>query len=224
MIKRISTLSIGFVFLLVSLTGTLSISARATGNPPLSKEQIKALIERSIEDARKSAAYDAAGRVSKATIVLPELGSLTVEYKYDKQNRLQYILDEEGGLTRYEYNKSGELQSITLPNGVSMYELGKDGKGVFFKNGMRPVKRNTTQRQSVGSGALRLNKVVMQDPERCKAAVAIATLAAAAAVAACAMGDALGCVLKTATAAALGYAAYLACKSQEIAPEEPPQV
>jgi hypothetical protein len=45
MIRRISTLSIGFVFLLVSLTGTLSISARVTGNQPLSKEQIKALTE-----------------------------------------------------------------------------------------------------------------------------------------------------------------------------------
>lgn len=211
MIKRISTLTIGLLLLLASVTGTTGINAMATSNSPFNKEQIKAVVERSIEDARRNAVYDSAGRVSKATIVLPELGRFSFEYKYDKQNRLQYILDEEGGLTRYEYNKSGELKSITLPNGVRMYELGKDGKGVFFKNRTRPVKRNVTQNQSVDD--VRLTKVVMQDAGKCKAAVAAAVIAAAAAAAACGSGDAMGCVTQTTAAAVAAYAAYLACKS-----------
>ena len=216
MIKRISTLSISFMFLLMSLTGTLSISARATGNQPLSKEQIKALTDRSIEDARKSAVYDAAGRMSKTTVVLPELGQFTFEYKYDEQNQLQYISDEKGGLTQFKYNEKGELQSITLPNDVSMYELGKDGKGVFFKNGVNPVKRNSTARP--------LDELDMQDPERCKQAVAALALAIATSAAACAAGPSVGCALAVAGLAVAASAAYSACKSQDALPMEPPQV
>lgn len=205
------------MFLLVTLTGTLSTNARATGNPPLNKEQIKALVERSIEDGRKSAVYDVAGRMSKATIVLPNLGKCTFEYKYDKRNRLQYILDEKGGPTQFKYNERGELQSITLPNGVSMYELGKDGKAIFFKNGIKPLKRNTTARPFDEFDN-------MQDPIACRNAVAALTVATAMAVATCAAGPSLPCALAVTAAAVAASAAYNACKSQDVLPEEPPQV
>lgn len=72
MIRRNSTLSIGVLLMLAVMTGTMGISAMANSNPPLTKEQIKAVVERSIEDARRNAVYDAAGRMSKTTIVLPK--------------------------------------------------------------------------------------------------------------------------------------------------------
>jgi hypothetical protein len=208
MIKRITTLTTILFLLLASVTGTVSDTTFATDNPSPLKERVEDKVQRAIEDARKKATYDASGRIVKAQIELPNLGKFTFEYKYDRQNRLHYILDGNGGRTLYKYGKTGDLQSITLPDGTRLYEIDEDGKGVFFKHG------------TSGAGSLRLSKAAMvQDPDTCRLAVAAAAAAAAAAVVSCSTGDIGGCIVNSAAAVVATAAAVKACKS-EIALEE----
>lgn len=224
MTKRIITPIIGLLLLLATATGTTGVGTLATGKPPSLKEQIRADMERAIEDMLKNAIYDAAGRMSKVTIVLPHLGAFNFECKYDQENRLQYILDEKGGRTQYEYNKSGELQSITLPNSIGTFRLDKGGKGGFFKQVMSPGRYNIPKRQLVGTNGLRLRRVAMMDDlgsDECKAAVLVAAAAWIAAGAACASGDVLNCARLTTAAAAASYAAYVACSGDNGGPPPP---
>ena len=198
----------------MSVSGRAGTTALATHNPASLKEQIREKVQRAINEAREKASYDASGRMMTASIQLPGLGKFNFTFTYDRKNRLQYIIDENGARTRYEYGKNDELKSITLPDGTPMYELDENGKGVFFKHGF-----------SRKGGALRFSKSAMvQDGDVCKAAVAAAAIASVQAAAACGSGDVPACIMNTAVAAASAYAAYVACKDRVIGIEEGPVV
>lgn len=162
-------------------------------------------------NARKNATYDEAGRISKTTIDLPSLGKFDVEYKYDQQNRLQSIVDGKGRRTSYEYGKAGELRTITLPDGTRMYELDKDGKGVFFKDGISFGRGNVPQKLPIGISGLDLVRAAMMDGGDCPTAVATAAAAVAAAAITCMGGDASGCMAALITASVAVVAAQKAC-------------
>lgn len=79
MTKRIITFTLVLLLLLGPATRNMGTLAQESGNPALSKDQmkeekIKAEMQRVIADARKNATYDEAGRMSKVTINLPRLG------------------------------------------------------------------------------------------------------------------------------------------------------
>jgi YD repeat-containing protein len=217
MIKRTGTLTIMLLLLLTFGTGPTSRATRAADNPPSLEARTKDEVQQAIADALKNATYDAAGRLSKVVMSFKHLGHFTFEYKYDRANRLQYILDENGGRTQHDYDKAGRLERITLPDGTRMYELDKDGKGVFFKQGLGQAKSSAAQRPSASAGSVRFIKTTMAVvSEACTAAVTAAVIAAAEAVAACTGGDPLTCALATAAAASAAYGAYVVCKEAEI--------
>ena len=229
MTKRMITLTIVLLLLLTPATGTMSTVSLATGHPPSNKEkikeeQIKAEVERAIVDARRSATYDEAGRVSKVTIDLPSLGNFNFEYQYDQQNRLQYILDGKGRRTEYQYGAAGELRAITLPDGTRIYELDEDGKGVFFKDGISFGRGNVPQKLPVGISGLDLVRAAMMDGGDCPIAVATAAAAVAAAAITCMGGDASGCMAAVITASVAVAAAKKACGGSGSAEPETPVV
>jgi YD repeat-containing protein len=207
MIKRTISLTT-MLLLLASVIVPTSGTAFAESNPPSLQEQAQDEVRRAIEDARKKATYDALGRITAASIELPSLGKFKFEYKYDRQSRLQYILDENGGRTQYSYGKTGELRRITLPDGTRLYELDEDGKSVFFKHG---ISRANNVRFS--------QTAMVRDPDGCRIAVAAAAVAAAAAAVSCSTGDIGGCILNTAAAAVAVAAAVKACGSELAADE-----
>ena len=76
MTKRILTRTLVLLLLLSSATGSTGVFAQATDSPTpgkaqLNEEKIKAEVQQAIVNARKTAVYDEAGRMSKVTIELP---------------------------------------------------------------------------------------------------------------------------------------------------------
>jgi hypothetical protein len=72
------TLTLVLLLLLAPTTGVTGTVSLASVNHPSNKEQfkeqqIKSEVEQAIANARRSATYDEAGRISKATIVMPGL-------------------------------------------------------------------------------------------------------------------------------------------------------
>jgi YD repeat-containing protein len=227
MTKRIVTLTLVLLLLLSPATGITGTFAQTTGSPTpgkaqLNEEKIKAEVLQAIVNARRNATYDKAGRMSKVTIELPAVGKFDFEYKYDEQNRVQYIVDSKGRRTKYEYGEKGTLSSITLPNGIRMYELDKDGKGIFFKDGIDLGKRNAGQKLPAGISGLSLVRVAMMDEEmggsECTRALYALGIAAASAAVACAGGVSTTCVSALAAVALAASTANNACKSNAFEP------
>jgi YD repeat-containing protein len=230
MTKRFITLTLVLLLLLSPTTGIMGISALATDGPTLNKEQMKeektkAEVQQAIVAARKNAIYDKAGRMSKVTIDLPRIGKFDFEYKYDGQNRLQYILDGKGRRTQYKYGESGELRSITLPNGTRMYELDKDGQGVFFKDGIHLGRCDAQPKALVSINSLKHVRAAIMAGD-CGDALAAAVIATAAAAVACIGGNPIGCAVALAAAALAVSRANKACKddSDSIDPIDGPIV
>jgi YD repeat-containing protein len=222
MTKRFITLTLVLLLLLSPATGIMGTIAQATDSHALSKvltkkDMTQAEVDQAIKDARKNAIYDEAGRISKATIDLPGLGKSDFEYKYDEQNRLLCIIDSKGRQTRYEYSENGALTSITLPNGTRMYELDKEGKGVFFKGRINSGRLNVQQTLRAGLGGLSL----VMDGTDCTDALADLAIASAAAVYVCTGGgDPLGCAIAVAAVVVAFGRARRAC----VAPIDDPVV
>lgn len=115
MFKRINTLTIVSFLLLTSVNGRIGATAITTKNPTSHKEQVREKVQHAIEDARKNAAYDSSGRMLATSIKLPRLGKFKFEYRYDRKNRLQYIIDEHGGRTRYKYGETWGVKNHHAP-------------------------------------------------------------------------------------------------------------
>jgi YD repeat-containing protein len=195
----------------------------APGKAQLNEEKIKAEVLQAIVNARRNAVYDEAGRMSKVTIALPTGGKFDFEYTYDEQNRVQYIVDSKGRRTKYEYGETGTLSSITLPNGIRMYELDKDGKGIFFKDGINFGERNAEQKLPSGIAGLSLVRAVRMDESEmggadCTQALYALGVAAAGAAVACLSGASTACVSALAAAALAAATANKACKGNAFDP------
>lgn len=222
MTKRLVTFPLILLLLLAPTTRNMGTLAQGSTNPVLSKDQAneektKTELQQFIADARKNTTYDEAGRMSKVTINLPRLGKLDFEYKYDAENRLQYIIDNKGRRTVFEYGKKGVLSSITLPNGTRMYELDENGKGVFFKD-RTTFGKLSVQQMTTGISGFSLIKSALMDDELSDCSDALTTLAIATAAAsiACGAGLAPACLVALAAAALAAVKAKNACGLSEL--------
>jgi len=228
MTKQITTFTLVLLLLLAPAMRNASVLAQKSGDPARSKDQkdkekIQAEMLEVVADARKNATYDESGRMSKATINVPRLGKFDFEYKYDAENRLQYIIDGKGRTTVFEYGENGVLNRITLPDGRRMYELDESGKGVFFKNRITFGKLGVQQNLPAGISGLNILKSVMLDEEMssCSDAVTALAIAAAAASVACAPGPNPGCIVALGAMAYAGAQVVKACGGDGHAPMLP---
>lgn len=214
MFKRKLTFATLFMFLFSSTIMPFNLKANAFNNVSTA-ETAEKRIARVIQTAQQSAEYDSNGRVIKITIAFSDNENITVSLKYDEQNRIRYILQEDGSEIGIEYNKSGEWNDIQFPDGAK-FSLVRDNKGsvVGFKRN-KTSKQSFTKivnRASISSIHTRTSFSLFDD---CEAATNRATDAVIAAGLICLGGPGITCTAAIAYAAALTYLAYKACGGGE---------
>jgi YD repeat-containing protein len=206
------------LFLLVLLTAeTFNVSAVNGGTPP-AQAQAKAQAERMIEGAQKGVTYDEAGRAVRTTVPTSGTEKVTVSLKYDKRNRIQAAVLDDGTQIGLIYDDSGQWQGYSFPDG---------GKMLFKRNaageiiGFTRVTRSARQRVS-GSGRIGVRRVGFGAPldDACASATASAVAAAVVAIANCVEGPSIPCATSAAAAVVAAVRAYEACKDKTSAAEE----
>jgi len=219
MFKRTLTLTTLLSLLVASATVPLNANASSRNTPQSTQEQVKTRVERIIEEASKSAIYDQAGRVTKLTIPVSNREKVSFSFKYDEQNRIQYVIHEDGTQMRLEYDKTGQWQGFSFSDGGSlMFVRDKAGNIIGFKRDVKSVSRYIPRHSgSSNYGPLFLKASVPVFD--CASAVNRAQDAVIAAGLVCATtGPGLACIGAVAYA---GYLTYLAAKECDALLEEP---
>jgi YD repeat-containing protein len=216
MSRRIVTLTLLFMFLLTSTSSLHKINASPSNGSGSAQEQAKTHMERIVADASKAVTYDDAGRVTKTTITTSKNEKVDYGFKYDSQNRLQSLTRADGAQIGVEYDKAGQLQGFSFPDGRLTFI--RDGAGQIIR--IRRELKKTTSRHNSGGVQFVSASLALQDPEACRAAVRAAGYAAAAAAAICSAGPSVECALAVAGAAEMAYIAYRTCRSTDAMAEE----
>ena len=211
MIKRFLTLVLFSTLLLTSAPSTLTIRASLPGGQKSSDAQVKDMMERTLQEADKSATYDQAGRVKKLTFTVSENKKVSFSFMYDEQDRIQYIVQENGTKMQLQYDTTGQWQGVIFPDGGRMM-LERDQAGnVIELHIQKPARRKSSQLRSAGAHSARLRKASIALVDDCKAAVDRATDAAVAAGIVCLAGPSPICTAAVAWAVFTAYLAYRAC-------------
>jgi YD repeat-containing protein len=221
MTKRFLTLTLLFTLLLASTPSTPTIKASPLDGQKSSDAQHKAEVERTLQEAGKSATYDQTGRVTKLTLPVSDNKNVSLGLTYDEQGRIQYIVHEDGTKMRLVYDNTGQWRSVIFPDGGRVtLEKDQAGNVVGFRT-ERPVSRKTSQLKGIGAHGAQLRKASVVVPSPCEEATQKATVAVIAMGAACLPDPvSIACAAASANAAYLTYVAYQACKSGEVAFEE----
>lgn len=219
MFQRIITLTTLFLLVITPMAQFSNVSARPLADKLSIEQQCKVKIEQLIEEVRRSATYDQAGRISSITISVSENEKLGFIFKYDEQSRLLFVIGEDGAQTQFEYDKTGQLQSLLLSSGVRLiYQRDSSGKVIGVK------RQPTAKSQTVDSrikASMRTTRALTLLGAGCDEATKQATLAVIAAGTICVASGLISpaCVGALAAAAYLSYLAKKAC-TDEVEPME----
>lgn len=217
MSKRSLSMILLSILALASIPPTLTSKASAPDRPQSADAQARVQVERTLQEANKSAVYDREGRVTKLTLPVSDSEKVSFSFIYDGQGHLQYLVQQDGTRMQLQYDAAGQWQGFIFSDGGRV-TLKRDREGKV--TGTR-TERPTRHTPSHLKGANPSTRRVAFTEDACQDATDAAVTAVIAAGAACLPGPSIPCAAATALAAYKTYLAYKACnKEQTVAPVE----